>query len=204
MSDLVVLVPDKNLEATVKGLLSRHQSLSVRQLNAHVHVHPARDPGCLKVGPDFLRAFSSLYRHGLILLDRDGRGSESQSREQLESDIEFRLDASGWNGRAKAIVLDPELEVWVWSESPHLSHFLGWTADAASLRQWLIDQGYLTTDRPKPDRPKDAVEKLLRRARLPRSSSRYFELAQKISLHRCEDRAFLKFKETLLSWFPAS
>jgi len=36
MKDLVVLVADKNMEQTVKGLLGRHQSLGIRPVNLNV------------------------------------------------------------------------------------------------------------------------------------------------------------------------
>jgi hypothetical protein len=33
MSDLIVLVPDKNMEASVRGLLGRYKALGIRQLD---------------------------------------------------------------------------------------------------------------------------------------------------------------------------
>jgi hypothetical protein len=175
MNDLVVLVPDKNMEAAIKGILGRHDALAIRSPKTDVLVHPARDPGCFKDGHELLRPSSKRYAHGLILLDRDGCGHESLAREQLETDIEARLRDSGWEDRAAAIVLDPELEIWVWSESPHVVKILGWEAESASLRRWLTDQRFLRPDQPKPDRPKEAMEKILRIKHKPRSSSIYSE-----------------------------
>jgi hypothetical protein len=37
-----------------------------------------------------------------------------------------------------------------------------------------------------------------------RSSAIFFELAQRVSVNRCIDPAFLKFKNTLRQWFPAA
>ena len=70
-----------------------------------------------------------------------------------------------------------------------------------SLRRWLIDHQFLRDDQPKPDRPKEAMEKILRMKSKPRSSSIYFELAKKVGLKHCQDSAFLKLKETLSTWF---
>ncbi|MFB3133348.1 MAG: hypothetical protein ACE10K_12585, partial [Rhodothermales bacterium] len=53
----------------------------------------------------------------------------------------------------------------------------------------------------KPQRPKEAVEAVLRATDTPRSSSLYRQLAQKVSLNRCDDPAFLKLKSTLQEWF---
>ncbi len=72
-----------------------------------------------------------------------------------------------------------------------------------TLRQWLIDNRFLKPEQSKPDRPKEAMEKILRMQRKPRSSAIYLELAQKVGLKHCQDCAFRKLKETLSSWFPA-
>jgi len=203
MNDLVVLVPDKNIEATIQGILGRQKSLQIRQINAKILVHPGRDSGCLLEGHDLLRLFTRMYDHGLILFDREGSGRESETRERLEILVEGGLRKSGWGDRARAIVLDPELEIWLWSDSPHVPTALGWTGDAASLRDWLTEHQFSVQDQWKPSRPKEAMEKVLRAKRKRRSSSIYLELARTVGLERCQDPAFLKLKTTLKAWFPA-
>ena len=169
MNELIVLTPDKNMEAAIKGILARQQSLAIRQLDARMIVHPARDPGCLKDGYNLLRPFSRQYAHALILMDRDGCGREKASQEQLELEIEGQLRSSGWDDRAAAVVIDPELEMWVWSDSPHLPKELGWEDDMTSLMKWLVDHRFLSAGRHKPERPKEAMESILRleRSRAP-------------------------------------
>jgi hypothetical protein len=201
MSDLIVLVPDKNMEAALKGILCRHESLGIRRIDPFMLVHPGRDSGCLKHGHELLRQFSRRYRHALILFDREGCGQEDESREALEVLVEGQLQSSGWDDRARAIVIDPELEIWVWSDSSHIPAALGWKGDLPALRRWLSDHHLWTEGGPKPDDPKEAVERILRINKRPRSSSIYAELAGKVSLKRCQDAAFFKLKETLVGWF---
>src|SRR3954463_12022962 len=98
--DLILLVADKNMEASLKGLLSRFQALGVRQVIFDLYVHPDRDPGCLLRGHDFLRPFASLYERTLVLLDRSGCGREAAERSVLESQLEGRLRQAGWEDRA--------------------------------------------------------------------------------------------------------
>ena len=203
MNDLIVLVPDKNMEAAVGGILDRSKSLGLRQVHHSIQIHPNRDPGCLGQGHDFLRSFAHSYRYGLILFDKEGCGREQESREDLESQVEVRLRDSGWDDRARTIVIDPELEVWVWSDSPHLSFALGWKGDLAELRRWLIEHQHWSEGRLKPDDPKAAMEEILRLNKRPRSSSIYQQLTQKVSLQRCQDAAFLKLKAVLAEWFTA-
>ena len=204
IQDLIVLVADKNIEFTIKGLLSRPQALGIRETTAYVIPHPERDPGCFLRSPEFLRPFRNRYRHALVVLDREGSGRDEQSREESENHLEERL-ATDWNDKAAVVVLDPELEVWLWSDSPHVETVLGWRGRNPNLRTWLLETGFLQAGTPgKPVRPKEAVEKALRLVRKPRSSALYRQLSEKVSFRRCSDPAFQKFKHTLQHWFPAS
>jgi hypothetical protein len=119
----------------------------------------------------------------------------------LEAQVEDRLSHSGWIDRAAAIVINPELEIWVWSDSPHVDSVLGWSARQPDLRSWLVAEGFAEGPQSKPQRPKDAFERALRLAQKAKSSSLYRRLAERVSLGRCSDPAFLKFKSTLRTWF---
>lgn len=177
--DLVVLVADACMEAALRGILGRHRSLPIRPVRVDYHTHVERDPGCLLRGHDFLRPLASQYAHGLVVFDREGCGEEASSRVAL-------------------------LEVWVWSDSPHVEDVLGWHDRTDSLREWLTSQGLLHQGHPKPERPKEAVERTLRLVRKPPSSQIYSQLATHVSLDRCTDPAFLKLRRLLTTWFPSS
>ena len=118
--------------------------------------------------------------------------------------MEERLSSSGWGGRAACVAIDPELEVWVWTNSPHVESLLGWKGRQPGLRDWLREQGHLQGGEGKPSDPKGAVQMALRVARRPRESRLYAELAQTVSLDGCVDEAFLKLRRTLSGWFGAS
>jgi len=199
--DLIVLVADKNMEFAIKGLLERYQSLHIRRLASDIHVHSERDPGCRVRGHEFLRSFSSGYAHALIIFDKEGCGKEQNSREEIESEIEQHLSGSGWGDRAAAIVIDPELENWVWSDSACVDNCLGWSEKEPDLRTWLQEQGFLEERQIKPHRPKEAVEEALRVVSKPRSSAIYYDLAKQTPFENCKDSAFNKLKTRLREWF---
>lgn len=199
--DLVVLVADKNMEFSMKGVLQRPEALGVHQILFNIYLHKGRDPGCLLEGHDFLRLFVNKYKHALIMLDRKGCGKENLSRQELEKEIESRLSINGWGDRAAAIVIDPELENWFWSDSPEVDAVLGWKGKSPALRTWLMNQKLLEENSLKPSPPKEAVESALKEVRKPRSSSIYLQIAGKVSLKRCKDPAFLKLREILIQWF---
>ncbi len=200
MKDLVILVADKNMEYSVKGILSRPQALSIRQITFDIFVHPHNDPGCLNDGHHFLRTSLAQCTHALILFDKEGCGRENLTRPQLEQKVEAKLFRAGWQ-QAAAIVLEPELEIWVWSDSPHVAEILGWKNKQPDLNRWLKNKGFLRENEIKPTKPKESMEAALRQVRKPRSSVLYRRLAEKISFGRCTDDAFNKFKTTLQNWF---
>ncbi len=198
--DLVVLTADKNAQFALRGILSRGKALRIRSIAADFHVHPGRDPGVLRNAQEFLRAFVRSHRHALVVLDREGCGQEDAARNEIETTIEQALRTTGWGERGRAIVIDPELDIWVWSDSPHVAGELGWLESGPALLTWLREQGFGFAGR-KPDRPKEALETVLRKVRRPRSSAIYKALADKVGLSRCTDQAFEKLRTTLQVWF---
>lgn len=200
--DLVILVADKNMEFSISGVLTRFESLDIRPIDYVIFTHPERDPACLHKAGAFLATHRNRCAHALVVFDREGCGRD-EDRTTLERTVEQRLAASGWGDRAAAVVINPELENWVWSDSPEVDRVLGWAGQLQPVRTWLREQGFLAGTG-KPERPKEAMEAALRVARKPRSSALFGELSRRVSLARCADPAFLKLRAVLSGWFPRS
>ena len=202
-TDLVLLVADKNIEYGLRGLLSRPQALGIRSVRSQIHVHPQRDPACAQKPHEFLRQFAADYSHALVVFDHQGCGRENRHPIQLEEDVRHLLYANGWEGRASAIVIDPELEAWVFSASPIVEKSLAWPG-TTPLRQWLLSKGLWSQDRAKPADPKTALETALASLRRPRSSAIYEDLGRMIDFDECQDAAFNRLRNVLRQWFPPS
>jgi len=202
MSDLVILAADKQIEFTMRGILSRPADLGAREVDHDVYVHDERDPGCRLRSAEFLRPFHRDYAHALVIFDHHGSGGEESSAEALEQEVGAALRRNGWDDRAAAVVLDPELEVWVWSESPAVPRCLGWQGSVRGLRGWLGDKDLWPMDEEKPPDPKRAVEVTLREAGVPRSAAVYRNLAEQVDFGGCRDRAFERLAATVRDWFP--
>ena len=199
--DLFVLVADQDMEQAVRGLLARPESLEMAPVRFEVRRHPRRDSGCRIGSVEYLRPFLGSYRHALVMFDLDGSGSH-RSREETQREVEGVLSRNGWKGRAKTIVIDPELEAWAWAVSAKVPQVLGWNKKYAELRRWLREQGLWPNGSHKPPDPKEAMERAMQESRSRRSSRKFFELAKVISLKRCRDPSFNDFKRTLRTWFP--
>ncbi len=109
-----------------------------------------------------------------------------------------QADMANW---AVSLVIEPELEAWVFSTSPHVSTVLGWKGPS-SIRKTLEAQNLWKAEDAKPADPKDALEYLLGRTGKSRSSSLFRRLASRVSTAGCQDRAFLRLKTLLQGWFP--
>lgn len=198
--DLVCLVADRNQEAAIEGLLGRSPALGIRPIDLAVVVHPRRDPGCFHEAADLLRSYRA-SDHAVVLLDASWDGTPSRDPEKLEKLLEDSLTRAGLGEWARALVIDPELESWVFSESPHVATELGWRGAPIHLRDALEGEGLWPHGKSKPPDPKSAMEWALWQARRPRSSSIYRSLAERVSLKKCHDRSFLKLRALLREWF---
>ncbi len=205
MKELIILTADKSMQVSVETLLRRYHSLGIRSLRPaefDTIVQPNFDASVYLGGHELLRSQSARYRHAIMMCDRHGCGQEQLTREELEQRMEERLRRSGWSDRAAAIVIDPELEAWVWTDSPHVEEILGWRRRQLGLREWMRAEGYLAEGQVKPVHPQRCLDEALRIARKPRSSALFRAIGERVSLRRCTDSAFLKFVSILQKWFP--
>ena len=200
--DLVVLVADKDIDYGLRGLLSRPRALGIRPITFDTYIHHRRDPACAVDSHNFLRPFLHSFRHAVVVFDRIGSGREVLSADNLSGEVRLALETNGWNGRAEVIVLDPELEIWVFSPSPHVEACLGWPRRLGGLRRWLEGQGLWAREDTKPNNSREALERALRKIGRPRSASLYQCLGRRVGLRACSDPALQKLRITLAEWFP--
>jgi hypothetical protein len=201
--DLLVLVADQDMKAALESLLARPESLGIRKIRFEVRPHPRHDPGCRTQSAGFLRPFSNKFAHALVLFDHEGCGAEQTPVANLEEQVRNELSESGWGNRAHVIVLEPELESWIWSDSPFVDECCGWKGELHPLRPWIAEQ-FQIRDNGKPVRPKEAFHAALREMGKIPSSSIFRQLARRVSLERCGDPAFVQFKSTLKKWFSTT
>lgn len=200
--DLYVLVADQDMLQTMEKLLSRGPSLGMRSIEYAVVEHIHRDPGCRTNASLYLRGQILDYDYALVMFDRKGCGDEA-SREGIQHEVEQELAENGWRDRSKVVVIDPELETWVWNSSSRVSEILGWEDRGyAEMKKWLAAEGLWAGNSAKPEDPKKAMRAALRKGRRNVSSRLFGQLAESVTLRRCQDPAFSEFKKTLRRWFP--
>ena len=198
--DLIVLAADADIRFAMQALLSRSESLGIAPIDFNVVRHHNRDSGCRTQAANYLRPRLGRYARSLVIFDRDGCSSNS-SRVDIQNRVELDLRRNGWEDRSKAIVIDPELEAWVWGCQEALL-VLGWSEEYGSLRSWLDEQGLWPASAQKPPDPKKALDAVRRRTGLKRSPRIYERIASAANFAHCQDVAFCELKDTLQLWFP--
>jgi hypothetical protein len=199
MKDLVLLVADKNAHFALKGALGRPEALGIRPIEFEFLVHPGRDGGARRTGPEVLALERRRFKHALLVLDFEGCGTDLPNATALEAQLDGRL-STHWKEAAKSIVIEPELDVWVWGADNAVEAIIEWPA-GKRVREWLRERGFTFEANEKPTRPKEALEAALRIPGLPRSSALYQAIAERISLRHCGDEGFIRLRNQLLGWF---
>lgn len=203
--DLLVLTADPTMERTLRTLLqNRRNSLGISALTIDFQTHRHRDSGCRTAAGPVINPLRNQYRKAMVVFDFHGSGESRRSASQLEIDIERDLQNAGWGVDTIAVVsIEPELEAWVFGASErNLEMVIGWS-QPKSIRDWLELNGYMSQEDAKPTDPQKAFDDMLRLQGKQRSRKLFADLAQRVSLARCQDRAFQKFRSTLQRWFPA-
>ena len=201
----VFLVADKTMAAVFKTFLSRdqfHQSLGCGAFSFDptqdiVTDEAGHDPGVYCRAHLLLEPYQRSHTYAVVVLDTAWEGSPGAT--VIAAEIENNL-GNRWKDFV-VIVIDPELEAWIWQDSQHVEkafHYKG----PPSLREWLQHLGDWPPDLSKPSAPKATVEKVLRHTRTPRSAAVYQNVVKRISVANCTDGAFRKLTEQLQTWFP--
>jgi hypothetical protein len=208
MRDCIFLLADKNMQAAFEGFLSRegvHDRLGCGMFDFDSRQDIAvaasdNDPGLYTRGHELLLPFKATHRHAVIVLDTAWDGTPGS--DNIVTDLSEKIHKSGWREDAFTVIaIDPELENWIWQRNTHVAKGLGFdgihelTSDPDMMDAWPDGQD-------KPTSPKETMEKLLRKNRIPRSSAIYKEITKRVSVKHCRDSAFQRLAETLRVWFP--
>lgn len=207
---LVILVADGTMRAVFQAFFRRSQFFSTLQCApfdfdpmTEVLFDPIRakgwDGGVYKRCDAILRGYQRTHDRALVVIDQQF-GGECPSI-QVRDEMLDRLRRSGWrDGAVQVVVIDPELEVWLWQDNGNVQQALRYQGP---LRQDLIGSGEWPQEVPKPLQPKDTMLRLIRMTRAGTAMAVYAKIASKVSVNGCTDSSFAAFRSTVQGWFPS-
>jgi hypothetical protein len=176
----------------------------MRPITHKILVHQRHDPGMVKDSSELLRSMIREAHFAVAIFDYEGCGRHD-GRAAVEARVEGHLHQNGWDGRAAAIAIVPELENWlgICLAGDISERILGWPLGGMHLREFFAAEGSLSGNQRQLNHPKATFDKALKKSRIQRSSSLYYELARSARVDRCSDPSFDKLRVILQSWFPA-
>src|SRR5262245_56638123 len=127
--ELVILVADGTMGAVLAAFFERkfHHSFKCAPFDFNPRLDLFNNPlekdgGVHRRCHEILRPYLKTHRHALVVLDQQF-GAERPA-EEVRAEIEQSLTANGWQGRAAAAVIAPELEVLLWQDNVHVERAL--------------------------------------------------------------------------------
>jgi hypothetical protein len=207
----VFLLADGTMAQVLKSFLSRgHLEGRLRcrtfdfdfQQDVVVDVRNGNtDGGIHRRAHELLRPYLRSHQNALVILDKNfgGQLPAALVREEILSSLLL----NGWqSGCAEVVVIDPELEVWLWQRgNPHIARAFRYTG-SVSLEEFLGGEGLWPSAALKPARPKEAASILLRQYRAGVRIVVYARIVENISVNSCQDPAFSLLASALRRWFP--
>ena len=206
--DCMFYVADLNMAETFKGFLTRpqfHQSLGCAAFEFDLltdikHAAGIADSLHTQAGL-LLRDFQTTHKRLVVAQDCAFVGTPGQAK--ILDNLTKQLESVGWATEDFIVLaIDPELEQWIWQDSPHVEAALNHRSPP-SLRESLQKQGLWLTDNPKPNNPKKTLQDVAYKNNKRRSSAIYGEIASKVSVKHCVDTEFQRLVAQLRAWFPA-
>lgn len=205
--ELVILVADGTMAAVLRAFFERpfhYRALDCAEFPFNPATDIVYDPlntdgGVHRHCHEILRRYLNTHRRALVVLDQQFGGE--RPAEEVRTDIEDRLNANGWQDRAVAVVIEPELEVLLWQDNPNVERAL--RHSGPSLRQLLAQDGRWPHGAAKPPAPKNVIQALIRANRAGPPMVVYSQIVRAVSTAHCVDPAFQRVREALRVWFPA-
>jgi len=212
MRDIVFLVADLSMQEALRGFLTRNDfhreyNLGIRPFDFDprsdlFYAAGLNDPGLYTDGHNILAPLQRTHHRAIVIQDSEWDGSPGA--EAICSGLTARIAASGWSiDRFRVICIEPELENWMWQRNNRVAAPLGFASVddmIAAVRTAGLDW---PDGHPKPLRPKEALEAVVRRRGIGLSSAVHRSITANVSLSGCQCPAFQRLREALQQWFPS-
>jgi hypothetical protein len=211
MRDCVFFTADSTMKQALLGFMTRNDRFAHYNLgtapfafdpNEDLFSSATMDPGTYTTGEELMRPFQKTHRHAVLMLDAQWDGSPGAAA--IRTDLSNRILVTGWPADAfKVIVIEPELEAWIWQRNQRLATALKFGSVAEMVKAVHDAKVDWPNGQAKPSRPKEALEAVATRKRkIGYSSALHRAITTTISLAGCRDNAFLELRQTLQRWFP--
>ena len=208
--DLIIRVADADMERFLHAILNKPKALGIRpiQFDIERNTDARGDSGMRANGVELTRMDKDDYHKEVLMWDYQGCGHEHKKSAQIvATETQDHLDRISWQDNSAVIIIEPELERWLWYCEQAIAAHLQKTV--TELQQWsetYANQQNMSLADLKESDPKGLFVYIvctrLRRTRTPRNYEQIGKHASIKNLQTCE--SFRQFIKTLQTWFPPS
>jgi hypothetical protein len=159
------------------------------------------DGGIHRRAHALLRPYLPSHQNAVVILDQNfGRRLPAAV---VRGEILNNLLRNGWSAECvEVVVIDPELEVWLWQRgNPHIARAFRYN-ESVSLEAFLEAAGFWSAAASKAARPKETARLLIRQYNAGVPMVVYTRIIENISVRGCQDPAFNLLASALRRWFP--
>jgi hypothetical protein len=213
MRDVIFHLANEHMEKGFKAFFARedwHFALGCRRFSIDplnekdiFRVPGHTDGGIWKHAGKNLRPFRDKYQYAIIILDADFE--PHPGAKVLHQDISEAMTKSGWEPeRFAVIVIQPELEAWLWAPNLNVARAFG-HKDFEQLRGKLEAERLWDSGKPKPNDLKRARDRAARLGGKKTGGPIFKGVFSEISKRACEccvEPGFMALRATLKTWFP--
>jgi hypothetical protein len=162
-----------------------------------------KDPQVFGWAHENLRPFLRSHERAVVVLDRQFPGTPPGGAEEIRQTIKRRLVRAGWReDHCEIVVIQPMLEAWLWTDSPHVEAALGHRRPP-TLRSKMQQQGLWPEGLDKPPDLKHATATAAAWGGIVCDAALFTTVfASPRSLSGCKEPGFLLLRDTLRRWFP--
>lgn len=211
MRDIVFLVADLSMQEALRGFLTRDDcyrdfNLGTCPFEFDVsqdlfYAAGLNDSGLYTDGHNILAPLQCTHHRAIVIQDAEWEGSPGAN--EICAGLTSRIASTGWpTDRFRVICIEPELETWIWQPSNRVAAQLRFSSVAEMIAEVRAAGIEWPDGSPKPHRPKEALEAVVRRRGLGWSSAVHRSITTKVSMKGCQDPSFLDLRDTLQRWFP--
>jgi hypothetical protein len=162
-----------------------------------------KDPQVFGLAHENLRPYQRSHERAIVVLDQQFPGTPSGGADEIRQIMKRNLIGTGWHeDRCEIVVIQPMLEAWLWTDSPHVEAAFGHRRPP-SLRAKMQQQRIWPDGIDKPPDLKRATATAAAWGGIVVDAALFSALfASPRSLGGCKEPGFLLLRDTLRRWFP--
>lgn len=200
---LLVLVEGINDEHVLKVVLRRGRELQFEPLREPQVEFRRHSSEVCTSGAEVARSLKRQYSHFLLVWDHEGSSHQAQGRppNRAQGMVQAQLNTYSLKDCSKAVVITPELEIWLWSDLNAIAQVLQKPQeDIQKQLEELQNKEGLTYA----SKPKETLQMVAAWSNERADSDLYERIAEQSDLNKWlqQHSSFKSLTRALRRWFP--